>query len=532
MTSHTESMVAELAGQLSDHLAGLQLAHGNEISLELTAESLDWLPKVCNLLLHQWHASFLCAWASDERARDGFFRLHYAFSLLKHDLFVIVSAPVSPERPDFPSVAAHLIAANWAEREIRDTFGLTPLGHPNLKRLWAHPDWPADSFAMRKDFPLNARPPRVDGEFEFHRVEGEGVFEIPVGPVHAGIIEPRHFRFSVAGEPIINLQLQLFYTHKGTEKLCEGLSAEKTLHISERISGDSSFAHSTAFCQAIERLANVEIPQRAQYLRMLFLELERIYNHLSDIGMIANDVAFAFGYAQAMRLREAMMVLNERLSGSRLLRGMNRLGGVGRDLADAAFLSIRATLQTVREELRELAELLFNNASVLDRLETTGVLSRKTALDVGIVGIAARASGIDRDFRRDHPYLQYQRVHFKVPVYANGDVYARAQVRVDEAFESIRIIEQVLTQMPAGPIRVSLERIPANAHALGYIEGWRGPIVHALQTDAAGRIFRYKIDDPSFHNWPAVIFAVQGNIVPDFPLINKSFNLSYSGNDR
>jgi Ni,Fe-hydrogenase III large subunit/Ni,Fe-hydrogenase III component G len=532
MTSHAESMVSELRGQLSDHLSRLQLAHGNEIHLELRLESLNWLPKVCNLVSHQWHASFLCAWTSDERVRDGVFRLHYAFALLKHDIFVVVSAAVPAEKPEFPSVAAQMIAANWAEREIRDTFGLIPIGHPNLKRLWAHPDWPTDAFAMRKDFQLNAQPPRVSGEFEFHKVEGEGVFEIPVGPVHAGVIEPGHFRFSVAGEPIINLQLQLFYTHKGTEKLCEGLSPERVLHISERISGDSSFAHSAVFCHAVERLASVEIPERAAYLRMLFLELERIYNHLSDIGMIANDVAFAFGYAQAMCLREAVMVLNEKITGSRLLRGMNRLGGVGRDLSDATFPSIHVTLQTVREGLKELAALLFDSASVLDRLETTGVLAHKTAQDVGIVGVAARASGIDRDFRRDHPHLLYNCVAFKAPTYTGGDVYARTRVRVDEVFESIQIIEQILNQIPAGPIQVSLEKLPADALALGYTEGWRGPIVHALQTDVQGRISRYKIDDPSFHNWPALVFAVQGNIVPDFPLINKSFNLSYSGNDR
>jgi len=385
---------------------------------------------------------------------------------------------------------------------------------------------------MRKDFPLNSQPPRAEGDFELHRVEGEGVFEIPVGPVHAGIIEPGHFRFSVAGEPIISLQVQLFYTHKGTEKLCEGLSLERALYVSERISGDSSFAHSAAFCHAVERLAGMEIPERAQHLRMLCLELERVYNHLSDIGMIANDIAFLVGYAHAMRVRETVMMLNETLTGSRLLRAMNTLGGVRRDVPDSAFPLVLSTLTTVRKELTQLGELLFNSASVMDRLETTGVLTQKTAQDVGIRGLVARASGIDRDFRRDHPHLQYPRLQLKVPVYERGDVYARTRIRVDEVFESIQIMEQVLNLIRPGPIRVPVEKIPSNAQALGYTEGWRGPIVHAIQTDAEGRIWRYKIDDPSFHNWPALLFAVQGNIIPDFPLINKSFNLSYSGNDR
>ncbi|OGF55774.1 MAG: hypothetical protein A2Z21_03825 [Candidatus Fraserbacteria bacterium RBG_16_55_9] len=530
MSSQVETVISELRREFGEHLDETRVTHKNEIYYDVA--SLDWLPNVCSFVHHQWQASFVCAWASDERSRDGAFHLHYVFSLDQFGLFVIVCSPVSVEDSEFPSVAAHMIAANWAEREIRDTFGLTPVGHPHLKRLWAHPDWPSDNYTMRKDFPLNSQPPRVEGDFEFHRVEGEGVFEIPVGPVHAGIIEPGHFRFSVAGEPIISLQVQLGYTHKGTEKLCEGLSVEHALHVSERISGDSSFAHSMAFCHGAERLAHVEVPERAQYLRMLCLELERIYNHLSDIGMIANDIAFLVGYSHAMRVREQVMTLNEKLMGSRLLRAMNSLGGVRRDIPDAAFSSILSTLATVRRELRDLAELLFTSASVLDRLETTGVLAQKIARDVGIVGLAARASGIDRDFRRDHPHLQYHRVSFKVPLYKSGDVNARTRVRVDEVFESIQIIEQVLSQIRPGPIRVPLEKIPTYAQALGYAEGWRGPIVHAIQTDAAGKISRYKIDDPSFHNWPALIFAVQGNIVPDFPLINKSFNLSYSGNDR
>ena len=532
MNPPAEAVISELRREFGEHLDGLSVAHGNEIYCDLRADSLDWLPNICVFVHHQWHASFVCAWASDERTRHGAFRVHYVFSLEPQDLFVIVAARVSVERPEFPSVAAHMIAANWAEREIQDTFGLTPIGHPHLKRLWAHPDWPPENYAMRKDFPMDLQLPRVEGDLEFHKVEGEGVFEIPVGPVHAGIIEPGHFRFSVAGEPIISLQVQLFYTHKGAEKLCEGLTPEKALHLSERISGDSSFAHSTACCHAIERLAGVEIPERAQYLRMLCLELERVYNHLSDMGMIANDVAFLVGYAHAMRVREEVMMLNERLTGSRLLRAMNTPGGVRRDVPNAAFAAILTTLAAVRKQLTELADLLFSSASVMDRLETTGVLTRKTAQDVGIVGIASRASGLDRDFRRDYPHLRYPHVQFKVPVYESGDVYARARVRVDEVFESIQIIEQILHQIREGLIRVPVGKIPDHAEALGYTEGWRGPIVHAIQTDAEGQIARYKIDDPSFHNWPALIFAVQGNIVPDFPLINKSFNLSYSGNDR
>jgi len=527
----TEIVISELRTQFGHCLSDIKVQH-NELYCILTEQKLDWLPKMCIYLHHQYRAHFVSAWATDERTHSNSFKLYYAFSLKEKDLFVVLQATVASPLAQFPSVTAHMIAANWAEREIQDTFGLTPINHPNLKKLWALPDWPDKTYAMRKDFGFNTQIARIERDFEFRQVEGEGVFEIPVGPVHAGIIEPGHFRFSVAGEPIINLQMQLYYVHKGIEKLCEGNSMAKALHVSERISGDATFAHSTAFCLAAERLAKVEIPERAQWLRMLFLELERIYNHLSDIGMIANDVAFLVGYAHAMRLREKVMQLNEKLTGSRLLRSMNTLGGVRRDLASSVYPLIRETLEKLKEELADLAELLWKSASVMDRLETTGVLTRKTAEDIGIVGVAARASGINRDARRDHSHLLYKHCDFAVPVYEQGDVYARTKVRVDEIFESVKIIDQILIKITPGEIVVPLENIPVNACSLGYAETWRGPTLHFVQTDNEGKIFRYKIDEPSFHNWPALVFAVQGNIVPDFPLINKSFNLSYSGNDR
>ncbi|MBI1729098.1 NADH-quinone oxidoreductase subunit C [Candidatus Acetothermia bacterium] len=521
-----------LQSEFADHLAKIYVQHEDEIQVELLSERLDWLPKICLFVHHQWKAFFVSAWASDGCKQEHQFKLHYLFSLDNEKLFLVIHAPVSADQPDFPSVAAHLIAANWAEREIQDTFGLTAVGHPNPKALWSHPDWPSSTFAMRKDFSIHSNPTRVDGDFPIASVEGEGVLEIPVGPIHAGIIEPGHFRFSVAGEPIIRLQAQLFYTHKGTEKLAEGLSPERVLHLSERVSGDSTFGHSTAFCHAVERMCGLTIPERAQSLRILCLELERIHNHLSDIGMIANDVAFLIGYAHAMRVREDVMSLNERLWGSRLIRGVNALGGVRRDLSLSIIPEIKSLMIKVREELRELDQILMNSASVVDRLETTGILHQSTAKDIGIVGIAGRASGLDRDFRRDHPHLGYSRLTFNVPTRQTGDVMARTQVRIDEVMESTQIIEQILQKIPDGPIKISTPELPKSAFALGYCEGWRGPILHALETDSHGAITRYKIDDPSFHNWPALLFAVQGNIVPDFPLINKSFNLSYSGNDR
>jgi Ni,Fe-hydrogenase III large subunit len=387
---------------------------------------------------------------------------------------------------------------------------------------------------MLKDFRSDSAVPRVPGTFDFKRVEGEGVFEIPVGPVHAGIIEPGHFRFSVAGEPIINLDVQLFYTHKGTEKLAEGMDPRRAVFLAERISGDSSFAHALAFCRCIERLSGLEIPKRAEVVRTIVLELERLYNHIGDMGAILLDVGYSVGAASAFELKERFLSLNETLTGSRLLRSVAAVGGVRRDPEDAVpkRQALREAVVTGREGLERLYDLIMSTSSVLDRLETTGRLSRTDAFRLGITGMAARASGIDRDFRRDHPHCAYSRVRFQVAQQKEGDVLARLKVRVDEARESFSILEQLLQQHLGEALIAPVSPVPPGRCALGYVEGWRGEIVHWAMTGPGGELFRWKITDPSFHNWRALPVAVRNNIVPDFPVINKSFNLSYSGNDR
>jgi Ni,Fe-hydrogenase III large subunit len=395
-----------------------------------------------------------------------------------------------------------------------------------------HDNWP-DVHPMRKDFAIDTVLGPFEGERHVYRPTlGEGVFQIPVGPIHAGIIEPGHFSFAVAGEPILYLQLRMFYVHKATEKRFEQLPVNHAVYLAESISGDSGFSHATAFCQAVERAADVEIPESARQMRTILLELERIYNHVADIGAIATDVGFVIANAHASRLREMLLALNEDLTGSRLLRGVVCPGGLRRDWQPDDLAGCMAALNVFAREFEELMAIVEHSDSTRDRLERTGTLRPEKARDLGIVGVAGRASGVDRDVRRDHPYAAYGSVAVAVPVYQEGDVLRRMQVRVDEIRESVRVIGAVRTEMRAGSARVAMPPLAPGRCALGAVEGWRGEILHWIRTGEGNRLERCKIKDPSLNNWPALVEAVEGNIVPDFPVINKSFSLSYSGTDR
>ena len=386
---------------------------------------------------------------------------------------------------------------------------------------------------LRKDFPLNTVLPPFEGERHVYRPTlGEGVFQIPVGPVHAGIIEPGHFNFAVAGEPILYLQVRLFYTHKGTEKLFENLPIHRAVFLAESISGDSAFSHGTAFCAAIERAAHIEVPARAQFMRTILLELERLANHVGDIGAIANDVGFVIANAHAGRVRELVLGLNETLAGSRMLRGMVCHRWCAPRLATGSSGSDRDAIERVERELRDLVAIIQSSDSTRDRLEHTGVLRPDKARTLGVVGVAGRASGIDLDIRRDHPYEAYGHLSFNVPVYQAGDVRHRMKVRIDEVTESIQIIRAAVSRLPEGPHRAPVQPIPPGRCALSAVEGWRGEIIHWVRTGEGNCLERCKIKEPSINNWPAIVEAVEGNIVADFPVINKSFNLSYSGTDR
>ncbi|HWZ66059.1 MAG TPA: NADH-quinone oxidoreductase subunit C [Patescibacteria group bacterium] len=487
---------------------------------------------VSNLL--KKHLSLKLIDATDERADDGGFRVWYVFGVPGDDLFVMPFICLD-DGDTLPSLAGITVAALNYERKIQEFFGIKLTGHPNPQRLLLHENWPDDAFPLRKDFNWNKRPKTATGTYKFQSVKSEGIYEIPVGPIHAGIIEPGHFRFSVAGESIMLLEARLGFVHKGTEKLFEGQTLEKMVKLSEKISGDSSFSHSLAFCQAIEQLAGIVVPERAKYLRTIYAELERLANHVGDIGFMMLDTGFNFGGSQGARLREMVMRINDRLTGSRFLRGVNSIGGVTQDISGDVATGLAKELDDLLKDFSELIEIAEDSAALLNRLKGTGPLPHHIAKDYGALGVPARAVGIATDARAEHPYAAYDQLSLgPIATAESGDVYARFSVRVQEVRSAVKIIQQAIESVPDGPIRAKVPaaiELKPNAVALGIVEGWRGEIVHFIRTDSDGQINRVAVRDPSFINWQVVGYCGANQVVPDFPLINKSFNLSYTGHD-
>lgn len=514
-------------------MADLALAERSELpgQIDLALPAAGLRPPL-SAALRRTGCRHALVFAEDRTEEDSAFYLYDVFDHPGDHRYLILRYPVPPDAPGFPAIAADAPALNWMEREIQDWFGLEAEGHPNPRRVALHDHWPAVN-PLRKNFPLDTVLPPFSGEPHIFRPTfGEGVYQIPVGPVHAGIIEPGHFNFAVAGEPVLYLQIRLFYTHKGTEKRFEHLPASHAVFLAESVSGDSSFSHGLAFCQALEKIARIDLPDNARWGRTLFLELERLYNHVADIGAIATDVGFGIANAHASRLRECLLRLNEELSGSRLIRGVVCPGGLRNPIPMDALAEARRKLDLLQRNFEEMVGLIESSDSTIDRLERTGVLRPEQARDLGIVGMAARASGQDLDVRRDHPFAAYGQIEIHVPVFEQGDVLRRLRVRVEEARQSFQLIRTATGRISEGPWSVALPPLPAGRTALSAVEGWRGEILYWVRTGPGQTLSRVKVKDPSLNNWPALVEAVHGNIVPDFPVINKSFNLSYSGTDR
>lgn len=454
---------------------------------------------------------------------DSVLRLVYLFLAGAPDRRVELECVVPTSDPAMRSLAYLSFPASRFEREMADLYGIRPVGHPKLRRMVRHAHWPEEWHPMRG----TGLPPtgyEDAGHFPFVNVEGPGVYEIPVGPVHAGLIEPGHFRFSVAGESVVRLKARLWFVHRGLEKLFEGRAAGDAVELAERVSGDTSAAHALAHSLAIEDALGMEVPDEVHRLRALLVELERLYNHVTDLGALANDVGFALANVHAQRIREQLLRLNASVTGHRLLRGAIRPGVVVlKALPDAA------GLRAIAADVAEVAELTLRNSVVFDRFSGTAVLTRDDARALGCLGYVARASGLQIDARLEHPTTS-------LPVSATGsdagDVLARYEIRCEE-FAMSTDLACYLIESHSGPIEYAVTApMPRRRRSgVGITEGWRGTIVHRVEIDAVNRITRAKIVDPSWFNWPALPIAVADTIVPDFPLANKSFNQSYAGND-
>ncbi|MEK7215308.1 MAG: NADH-quinone oxidoreductase subunit C, partial [Chloroflexota bacterium] len=427
----------------------------------------------------------------DDRAQSGNFRLVYLF---KDTMGATsIETQVSPQDPSFPSVTARLPAAHWYEREVHDLLGLRPEGHPHLRRLVLHEAFPEAVHPLRKDFdastlgPVNSGPPAP-----FHHLHGDGIVEIPVGPIHAGVIEPGHFRFAAVGELVLHLEARLFYTHRGMEKLAEGRAPGCALALAERLCGVCAMSHAASFCQAVEAATGTVIPSRAAAIRTLFLELERLYNHIGDLGNMCAGTSLMVGSMRGARLKEQLQQLNERLTGSRFLRNMCRLGGVRRDLTAEAMRDAVITLTGVRWRFDQFVRLLLGTESFMERLRGTGTLTRQAALDLGAVGVAARASGIALDARRDSPHAWYSQLDVPVVTETAGDVEARFLVRIAEATASFLLALRVLNEMPAGPITAAVVPGLPNQTGVGITESPRGENVHWVRLGPGGVIDRWR----------------------------------------
>ncbi len=479
--------------------------------------------------LKKEYALLAAEWAVDESTLGREFAVYACYR--REQEYLLIRCTVPRDDPSFPSLTRKFVPAFRFERQIQSLMGVSAAGHPDQRPWIKHEDWPADAWPLRKSFDAAQKLPRVPGEYRWIRAEGEGVYEIPVGPVHAGIIEPGHFRFQAMGEDVINLEEKLGYVHKGIEKRFESLGWQEASRLAARVSGDSTVAHGLAYCRALEAVTGCVVPDRAHWLRALFLERERIANHLGDLGAICNDVAFAFLLYQFHRLKEIVLRTNLALFGHRFLMDRTIPGGVSIDVTPEATAAILDELDLVEKEFKRLVTIYDENSSLEDRIRDTGILSSKKARDLGVVGFVARASGLNLDCRIQHPFPPYDRIDVTVPVLVTGDVHARAWIRVEEVRDSIRIIRELLRTLPSGHIRADAGSPAPDRSGFSAVEGWRGEVLYWVQSGPKGEINRCMVRDPSSVNWLALEQCIHGNIVPDFPVCNKSFNQSYSGND-
>jgi Ni,Fe-hydrogenase III large subunit len=464
-------------------------------------------------------------------------RLALITSIDGHQLLTLLVAPATGavrcfetpvENGQYHSITPTVPQAHWFERTTWDMFGLIPEGHLRLKHTHLHEPY--------DDLPAPLAPDASKTEdghkYTFLPVEGEGIFQIPVGPIHAGIIEPGHFRFSCSGEQIVNLEIRLGYVHRGVEKRLTEVPLGKAHFVAESAASDMPVANALAHCNAVESMLDITPPQRASMLRCIALEIERIAMHISDLGGLGGDIGFLAIASSMARLRGMALKIGELISGSRLMRGYLHPGGVAIDLSDQAAKQISQQVSLIKKELAPVLEFFLDNQVAVDRMEGVGKVSLSLARDFGLVGVAGRACGLDYDCRKAFAQENIPLNDLKVITDTTGDVLARARVRIGEIDTSLEIIESTLNQITAGNFQIKIPtKQKANSTGLGIVESHRGELIHLLVTDEEGKLVRYCIKDASVENWTGLAIATRNNLVADFPLCNKSFSLSYSGHD-
>ncbi|UQD51056.1 hydrogenase large subunit [Bacillus methanolicus] len=500
---------------------------------------LNSLPEVVEEVYYRhggWLANMI---GNDERGMNGHYAVYYVLSVEEEqnpnkNFWLTVKALIPSHKPEFPSVTPRVPAAVWYEREVRDMFGLEPVGLPDTRRLVLPDDWPDHVYPLRKDAKYFRTEPAAEEEsYKFIEVEGEGIVEVPIGPLHIANDEPGHFRLYVDGEYIVDADYRLFYVHRGIEKLAENrMDYDQVNFLAERICGICGYTHSVAYATALETANGIEVPERAHYIRTILLEVERMHSHLLNIGVAAHLVGFDSGFMHYFRIREKSMKMAEILTGGRKTYGMNLIGGVRRDILKEEKDQVLRLVSEMRTDLEELLDIMVNTTNFISRTKGVGRLDPKVARDYSPVGPNLRGSGFARDTRMSHPYAAYGRISWDVIFKEGCDVLSRQLIRVEEVFQSLNIIEKCLTEMPPGPVLVEGFTYKPYTFALGYTEAPRGENVHWVMTGNDQKVYRMRVRASTYNNWPSLRYMFQGNTVSDAPLIIASIDPCYSCCDR
>ena len=477
---------------------------------------------------------YLVGIGHDNIARDGNIGMIHTFGFDKENSILLLRTAVPGDNPVMDSITNDIPGAGWSEREFIDLLGMKFTGHPKPKKLITADDWPTDIYPLRKEVPYNLVPPSAeDVAYQLDECP-EGCSIVPVGPFHTALHEPEHFAVYVDGETIKGCDYRGFFTHRGIEKLCESqVSYNEIPFIAERICGICGSVHATAYSQAVEMAAGIVVPQRAEYLRVMFLELERLHSHLLWLGVAGHLIGFDTVFMQAWRIREQIMWLSERITGNRKTYGMVIVGGVRRDLDKDTTDDILKVIKKVEEEVNTIYKSIIGDSAVHKRTKGVGYLSKEEAIKWSLVGPVARARGVDIDARRDHPYAAYKELKFDVPVTDTCDVWGTLVVRMLEIFESISIMRQVIDKMPGGEILTSLtEEIPPLKHGISVVEAPRGESVHFVITGEENRPDRWRVRAPTYPNLQAIPAMLLGDQFADFPIIVGSIDPCFSCTDR
>lgn len=499
---------------------------------------LEYLPEVVEFLYYKQGGWLPVLWGNDERTIHGSYAIYYALSMEEAEkCWIVIRSLVDPARPEFPSVTTRVPAAVWGEREIRDMYGLTPVGIPDARRLVLPDDWPEDLYPLRKDtMDYRQRPaPTTDTEtYSFLNERGDKKSRIvPIGPMHVTSDEPGHFRLFVDGETILDADYRMFYVHRGMEKAAETrMGYQEISFLAERVCGICGYAHSIAYTNSIENAIGLEVPERAHWIRTLMLESERLHSHFLNLGLVCHFTGFDSGFQQFFRVREKSMTIAELVTGSRKTYGLNLVGGIRRDLLENARSRTLKLLDEIEKETEALVDMLVNTTNYDQRTRGVGILDKKVARDYSPVGPMIRGSGFNRDIRKDHSYAAYGKIPMNVFSFDGCDVASRVMVRIKEVFDSLAQCRFVLENLPAGPVLIEGFTYKPYKYALGYTEAPRGEDVHWSMTGNNQKAFRWRCRAATYANWPVLRYALQGNTVSDAALIIGSLDPCYSCTDR